>query len=415
MQLDTDALGVTAPTHAPEACEPTEAEKQQILLDRLARVRARLAERNLVAAVLFDPAHVRYATGSRNMQVYSSRNPARYAFVPADGPVVLFEFSGCDHLARHLPTVDEIRPGKAISYYFNERHTGAVTRAWAEEIAELARQCGGGSRIALESATAEAAFALTRLGFSVHDAQEPLEQARAYKVPNEIKMIRSSLRAVEDGVRKLEASVAPGVTENAAWSRLHQHIIETDADFVETRLMNSGPRTNPWFQECSDRAMQAGELVALDTDVVGRYGYYADFSRTFLCGDGQASEAQKTLYRMSFDQICTNIRLLQPGMTFREYAERSWVIPEGYKARRYFALAHGVGMNGEYPYIVHREDFEQSGYDGTIAPGMTLCVESYIGHEDGGEGVKLEEQLYVHDDGQVELLSDYPFEDRLLA
>ncbi|SEN01899.1 hypothetical protein [Halomonas caseinilytica] len=46
---------------------------------------------------------------------------------------------------------------------------------------------------------------------------------------------------------------------------------------------------------------------------------------------------------------------------------------------------------------------------------MTLCVESFIGHEDGGEGVKLEEQLYIRDDGRVELLSDYPFDPRLTA
>ena len=76
---------------------------------------------------------------------------------------------------------------------------------------------------------------------------------------------------------------------------------------------------------------------------------------------------------------------------------------------------HGVGMTGEYPYIVHREDNEAKGYDGVIEPGMTLCIESYIGHEAGGEGVKLEEQVYVRDDGRVELLSDYPFEARLLA
>lgn len=414
MQPDLSGMGILAPTHAASACEPTDEEKTQILLDRLQQVRRELARRDIAAAVMFDPAHVRYATGSRNMQVYSSRNPARYAFVPAEGPVVLFEFSGCDHLATHLPTVDEIRPGKAISYYFNERRTEEVTSAWAEEIDDLVRQSGGGDRVAIESATAEAAFALQRRGYRVLDAQEPLEQARAYKVSNEIKMIRSSLRAVEDGVRKLERAIEPGVTENYAWSMLHQHIIETDADFVETRLMNSGPRTNPWFQESSERVIQRGELVALDTDVVGRYGYYADFSRTFLCGDGEATSRQKELYRMSYDQICTNMELLRPGMTFREYAERAWTIPEGYWSRRYFALAHGVGMNGEYPYIVHGPDFETSGYDGMIAPGMTLCVESYIGHEDGGEGVKLEEQLYINDDGEVELLSDYPFEPRLL-
>ncbi|MGM0982719.1 MAG: M24 family metallopeptidase [Pseudomonadota bacterium] len=415
MRMDLASMGILPPTHDPAECEPSADEIPRILLDRLGQVRAELAKRDITAAVLFDPAHVRYATGSRNMQVYSSRNPARYAFVPAQGSVVLFEFSGCEHLASHLPTVDEIRPAKAISYYFNEKNTEAVTRAWADEIAELVRQCGGGERIAIESATPQAAFELQRRGYQVLDAQEPVEQARAYKVPNEIKMIRSSLRAVEDGVRKLEAAIVPGISENAVWAKLHEHIIATDADFVETRLMNSGPRTNPWFQECSDRLIRDGELVALDTDVVGRYGYYADFSRTFLCGDGEASPAQRELYKLAYEQIRTNMENLKPGVSFKEYAERAWRIPPAYRSRRYFALAHGVGMNGEYPYIVHREDIDDKGYDGIIAPGMTLCVESYIGHEDGGEGVKLEEQLYVRDDGRVELLSDYPFDTRLIG
>ena len=44
---------------------------------------------------------------------------------------------------------------------------------------------------------------------------------------------------------------------------------------------------------------------------------------------------------------------------------------------------------------------------------MTLCVESYIGAADGNEGVKLEQQILVTDDG-TELLSEFPFETSLL-
>ena len=71
-------------------------------------------------------------------------------------------------------------------------------------------------------------------------------------------------------------------------------------------------------------------------------------------------------------------------------------------------------MTGEYPYLYHRHDFETSGYNGVIEPGMTICIESYIGAEGGVEGVKLEEQVLVTDTG-VELLSDFPFEDGLMA
>ena len=47
-------------------------------------------------------------------------------------------------------------------------------------------------------------------------------------------------------------------------------------------------------------------------------------------------------------------------------------------------------MTGEYPYLSRAMDFAQSGYDGVVDPGMTLRVESYIGEENGTEGVKLE-------------------------
>ncbi len=239
-------------------------------------------------------------------------------------------------------------------------------------------------------------------GYQISDAQEPLERARSIKVPNEIKMIRSSLRAAEEGVRKLEAALVPGISENELWSHLHKHIIETDGDYVETRLISSGPRTNPWFQESSPRKIQAGELVGLDTDVVGRFGYYADFSRTFLCGDVPGEQQRKrTSTGLRTSRFIRIWRTCAPVRPSRSSSPRRGKSPSPYQARRYFALAHGVGMTGEYPYIVHREDNEAKGYDGVIEPGMTLCIESYIGHEDGGEGVKLEEQVYVRDDGQV--------------
>ncbi len=159
--------------------------------------------------------------------------------------------------------------------------------------------------------------------------------------------------------------------------------------------------------------MATGELVALDTDVVGPYGYYADFSRTFFCGTGRPTGAQRDLYKLAYEQVQHNMALLRAGASFREVAERAWPIPERFLKNRYYVLAHGVGMTGEYPYIQHLVDFEQ-GYDGVIEENMTLCVESYIGAEGGREGVKLEEQVLVTANG-VERLSRYPFDDDLLG
>jgi Xaa-Pro aminopeptidase len=329
--------------------------------------------------------------------------------------VVLFEFAGAAHLANHLETIDEIRPATTVSAAAADRHVPERAQRWAGELDELIRSaCGPGARVGVERVYPGAANALAERGYEIVDAQLPVERARAIKTDAELACIRASVAATMVGVERLESAIRPGATENEVWAQLHAANLEHDGDYVETRLFNSGDRTNPWFQETSMRRMQAGELVALDTDVVGPYGYYSDFSRTFLCGEGQPTAHQRELYRLAYEQIHHDLELLQPGAQFRDIAARAWQIPQRYRANRYFVLAHGCGMTGEYPYILHQQDFADAGYDGTVEPGMTLCVESYIGAEDAPEGVKLEEQVLVTDDG-IERLSTYPYDDRLLG
>ena len=101
-------------------------------------------------------------------------------------------------------------------------------------------------------------------------------------------------------------------------------------------------------------------------------------------------------------------------MTFREFAEKAWPIPEEYRERRYSCQLHGNGMTGEYPIVRFKDNFHLVGEDGVLEPDMTVCVESFIGSRDGGEGVKLEEQVLITAQG-VERLTTYPYEPRLLA
>jgi Xaa-Pro aminopeptidase len=382
---------------------------------RLSRVREQMAAHRMDACVLLDPVNVRYATGARNMQVFHSRNPARYLFIAQNGPVILYEFTGCAHLAEGLETIDDIRPAITASYVAAGSEIATVERAWADQVAALVREhCGSGATVGVERVNAGAALALAEQGFEIRDAQAPVERARAVKSAEELKCVRASVRATEVAVGRLRAAIRPGLSENELWSVLHQGVIALGGDYVETRLLASGPRTNPWFQETGDRRLGENELVALDTDVVGCHGYYCDFSRTFHTGPAEPTPRQRELYRVAHEQVHHNLELLRAGTSFREYSERAWTIPERFVANRYYLSAHGCGMTGEYPYLYHAMDFEEFGYDGVIEPGMTLCVESYIGEENGAEGVKLEQQVLITGDGQ-ELLSTFPFESALLG
>ena len=380
---------------------------------RLGRVREQMAQCGVDACLLFDPINIRYASGSRNMQVFSQRNPARYLFLPISGPVILFEFTGCEHLARDLETIDEVRPAITASFVAAGPAIAERERLWARETAALVREhCGAAATVGIERVNAGAAMALAAEGFRLVDAQNPVEMARAIKSQEELKCVRSSIRATGRAVQALRDAIEPGLTEQQLWSILHQGVIAQGGDYIETRLLSAGERTNPWFQEASDKVIGPNELVALDTDVVGCFGYYCDFSRTFHSGPGEPDEAQKTLYKVSLEQLHHNINIIRPGLTFKEYSEKAWNIPDRYVANRYYLSAHGVGMTGEYPYLYHRMDYPHAGYNGVIEPNMTLCIESYIGEEGGKEGVKLEQHCLVTDHG-IEVLSPFPFEDAL--
>lgn len=382
---------------------------------RLGRIRDEMLACNVDAVILSDPVNIRYATGTRNMQIFSARNgPARYLLLTGDRSI-LYEFTGCMHLAEGFETIDEIRPALTASFVAAGPAIVARERAWAKQMAlALKELVGSGSTVGLERPNAGASLALMDQGIRIVDAQGPVEMARAIKSAEELKCVRASLRATEIAVGKLRDAIRPGQTENELWSVLHQAVIAQNGDYCETRLLNSGGRTNPWFQESGPRVIGANELICLDTDVVGCHGYYSDFSRTFHSGPDAPSAAQRELYRIAHEQVHYNMDIIAPGITFRDYAEKAWPIPDRFFANRYYLSAHGCGMTGEYPYLYHRADFADAGYDGIIEPGMTLCVESYVGEDGGCEGVKLEQQVLVTETG-VELLSQFPFEKSLLA
>ena len=383
---------------------------------RLGRVREQLKARDYAGILLFDPINVRYATGARNMTVWILHNQARYCFIPAEGPVVLFDFHNCEHLSQGLETIDEVRPTCSWFYFGAGPKLQERALAWAAEVADLVQRHGGGNRrLALDHCDPAGAFALAEQGVELREGQEVMELARAIKSADEIACMRQAIAVCEAGMARMRETLEAGMTENELWSILHQTNIAMGGEWIETRLLSSGTRTNPWFQECSDRIIRPGELVCYDTDLIGPFSYCSDISRAHFCGPGRPSEAQRRIYSMAVEQIEHNIGILKAGKTFRELSDQSYVLPPRFAGNRYSAVYHGVGLCDEYPHVSYAQDFDgvRGGYDGVIEPGMTLCVESYIGEVGGYEGVKLEEQVLVTETG-VERLSTFPFEEELL-
>jgi Xaa-Pro dipeptidase len=378
---------------------------------RLSRIRHQLVCADVAGVVVFDPTNLRYATGSRNMQVWTMHNVCRYAFVATDGPVVLFELPSAMHLSRHLETIDEWRPSLAWDYMAVGPRNEEMAARWAREMTALVSQHGGGNRrLALDRGDCLPLFALAREGIDAVDGKALMEHARAVKSSEEVSAFVASLRVTEAAVGDLRESLRPEMTEDEAFAILVGGALKRGGEYPETRVLTSGPRTNPWFQEASGRRMQAGELLSFDTDMIGPMGFYTDLSRSFLVGDGRPSDDQRRLYELARRQVEHNMTLMRPGAGFLDLSQNSFRLPDKCLANRYADIAHGCGLGVEYPLIWYAEDAEWGAYDGRLEPGMVVCIESYVGEAGGREGVKLEEPVLITEAGPV-LLSSYPMED----
>lgn len=379
---------------------------------RLERVREQLRKFDYAGIVLFDPLNTRYATDSTNMQLWITHDAARYALVLTEGPVIMFDYSATQFLSNHSEVVDEVRPATSWFYFSAGDRVEEMAQRWATEIVDLVKAHGGGNtRLALDRCNPEGLRALEGHGLSVHNGEEVMELARLIKHPEEIVAMRCAIHACEQSMEVMRKHMVPGVTEQRLWSYLHAENIARGGEWIETRLMASGPRCNPWFQECSSRKIESGDLVAFDTDLIGNYGICVDISRTWICGDVAPTADQKEIYDQAYEQIERNMAWLKPGLTYKELTLNSFVFdPTVY--RRYSCLYHGVGLCDESPCIYFPDQWESNGYDGMLEPGMVICVESYHGKTAGGPGVKLEEQVLITETGH-ELLSTYPIREIL--
>ncbi|HUF85910.1 MAG TPA: dimethylsulfonioproprionate lyase DddP [Thermohalobaculum sp.] len=384
---------------------------------RHARLVAALGARDHGGLLLFDPLNIRYATDSTNMQLWNTHNPFRAVLICADGYMVLWEYKGpgLAFLSDFNPLVREVRKGASMFYFATGDRSHDDARNFVAQVDEVMRAHAGSSRrLAVDKILVHGLRALEAAGFEVMDGEEVTEKTRAVKGPDEIKAMRCAMHACEAAMAAMQREMRPGITEDDLWAVLHAGNIRRGGEWIETRLLASGPRTYPWFQECGPRVIQPDEIVAFDTDLIGCYGMCADISRTWWCGEGEPSVEMKRLYRFAHAHIVENTALLGPGVSLRDITFGGHHLTPEFVGQRYGVKMHGVGLCDEWPSVKYPEDWREGAFDYALEPGMMLCVEALIATEGGGFSIKLEDQVLITETG-VENLTAYPFEARFLA
>ena len=104
----------------------------------------------LLALLTCDPFSIRYATGTRNMLVHGLTGPDRLALIMLDGPTILWEFAGCDHLTADASFVDDLREAPGLTAKKTLDHEREIARFAAEATETYHRHAGRTGTLAIE-------------------------------------------------------------------------------------------------------------------------------------------------------------------------------------------------------------------------------------------------------------------------
>ncbi len=387
---------------------------------RLKRLTDQIVARGYAGVLVFDPLNIRYATDSTNMQLWNTHNPFRATLVCADGYMVMWDYKNAPFLSTFNPLVREQRSGADLFYFDRGDKTDVAADVFANEVRILLDEHAPGlKRLAVDKVMLHGLRALEAQGFIIMEGEEVTEKARAVKGPDEILAMRCSVHACETAMYRMEdfarAHVGDGKTcENDIWAVLHAENVRRGGEWIETRLLASGPRSNPWFQECGPRVCQQNEIISFDTDLVGAYGICTDISRSWWIGDRMPRPDMIYAMQHGVEHIQRNMEMLKPGVMIPELTARTHVLDAQFQKQKYGCLMHGVGLCDEWPLVAYPDKAVDGAFDYPLEPGMTLCVEVLVSEEGADFSIKLEDQVLITEDG-FENLTSYPFDPALMG
>lgn len=267
---------------------------------------------------------------------------------------------------------------------------------------------------------------------------EFLSELRLVKDGWEIEELRGSVAATisgfEDIVKVLPAAAGhergERIVEGAFFSRAR--LEGNDLGYDTIAASGNNATVLHWIR--NNGAVRDGDLILVDAGVEADSLYTADITRT-LPVNGTFTDVQRKIYQAVLDAADAAFAIVKPGIRFRQVhdtamqvlAERldEWgLLPvsveealsaEGQQHRRWMphGTSHHLGLDVHDCAQAKRELY----LDGELKPGMVFTIEPglYFKAEDlavpeeyRGIGVRIEDDIYVTDEGAENLSAALP-------
>jgi Xaa-Pro aminopeptidase len=228
---------------------------------------------------------------------------------------------------------------------------------------------------------------------------EMVERLRAVKSPEEVAAIRAAAALAQEALAEVLPTIRPGQGERDIGAALEAALRRRGSEWHPfPTIVASGPRSALPHARTSIREVQRGEWLLLDFGAQVD-GYCADLTRTVVVG-ARADERQRAMYDLVRCAQGRALAHLRPEMTGREgdALAREIIAGRGFGEAFGHSLGHGLGLE------VHEAPRLAPTSEAPVPARAVVTVEPGV-YFPGWGGVRLEDDLYLGDDGP-ELLSD---------
>lgn len=234
------------------------------------------------------------------------------------------------------------------------------------------------------------------------DVGQDLLWIRAFKTPEEIKLIQEAVDLSEEALRRTIVWTQIGMTEQQIAQKLGDEMSALGSDGTAFgSLVLTGEKSALPHGTTGQRKLGSNEFLLIDFGGK-KQEYPADITRTF-CLD-EPTDQMHEIYEAVLQANLAAQAFAKPGVTCHEVdkAARDVIVDAGYGEYFTHRLGHGLGLSGhELPNIAENNHVE-------LEPNMVFTIEPGIYLPNVG-GVRIEDNVVVTENG-IHSLTSFPRE-----
>jgi Xaa-Pro aminopeptidase len=243
------------------------------------------------------------------------------------------------------------------------------------------------------------------VGVSFQDIRPMLASLRTYKDAGEIERIRRATDASIAAHFAAMRTAKPGTTEREISALMQYEWGKRGCERpAYSPIVGSGSNSTVLHYSADSGTMQAGDVVVIDA--AGEYSMYAsDITRT-LPASGKFTARQREIYDIVLGAQQAAIAAFRSGKSHLRRDQPDSIHDVAYN----YINSHGKDLHGEPlgKYFIHGLSHyvglsvhDPNDYDVPLGPGMVFTIEPGIYIPEEKLGVRIEDTLYVDQDGKL--------------